>query len=60
MTLFGISILLVSGITNFIFLLFQLLSGLRIVKVKMKVHKRTGIILFIIATLHAIFAILAD
>lgn len=57
MTVFGISIFAISGIINFILLLFQLLSGLRVIKVKIKVHKTTGIILFVIATLHGIIGI---
>jgi cytochrome b subunit of formate dehydrogenase len=57
MTVFGISIFAISGIINFILLLFQFLSGLRVIKVKIKVHKTTGIILFVIATLHGIIGI---
>lgn len=57
MTIFGISPLLISGIINFLLLLFQLLSGLRIIKVSFSIHKKTGILLFTIATIHGLVGI---
>ena len=56
MTIFGVSIIAITGIINFILLLFQLLSGLRILKVKLQTHKTVGKILFIIACLHGLLA----
>ncbi len=58
MTIFGISIILILGIINFILILMQLLSGLHIVKFKPGIHKATGITLFFTATLHGLFALL--
>ncbi len=60
MTIFGISVFLVSGIINFIMVLFQILSGFRIIKVKFKVHKITGIVLLITASSHGLYAILSN
>ncbi len=57
MTIFGISPLLISGIINFLLLLFQLLTGLRIIKVSFSLHKKTGILLFIIASIHGLVGV---
>ena len=56
----GISIVLVLGIINFLLLLFQLSSGMRWIKVKMTVHRKTGITLFIVALFHGILAYLTS
>lgn len=56
----GISIVLILGIINFLLLLFQLSSGMRWIKVKMAVHRKTGITLFIVAFCHAILAYLTS
>jgi hypothetical protein len=56
----GISIVLILGIINFLLLLFQLSSGMRWIKVKMTVHRKTGITLFVIALCHAILAALTQ
>ena len=56
----GISIVLILGIINFLFLLFQLSSGMRWIRVKMTVHRKTGITLFIVAFCHAILAFLTS
>jgi len=56
----GISIILLLGVLNLILVLFQMSSGLRWVRVPLGLHKRTGITLFISATLHAILAYLAS
>jgi hypothetical protein len=53
-------IILVLGIINFLLLLFQLATGLRWIKVKFGVHKKTGILLFVIATIHGLLGILAS
>jgi len=56
----GVSIVLILGIINFLLLLFQLSSGLRWIKVKMAVHRKTGIALFIVALCHGILAYLTS
>jgi hypothetical protein len=60
MTIGGISIILILGIINFLLLLFQLATGLRWIKVPFGVHKKTGILLFIIAAIHGMLGILAN
>jgi hypothetical protein len=60
MTIGGISIILMLGILNFALILFQLTSGMRIIKVGYRVHKKTGILLLIVASVHGILAILVD
>jgi len=54
----GVSILLISGIINLMILAFQLASGLRWIKIPMTIHRRMGILLFIIALVHAAIGIL--
>ncbi len=54
----GISIVLILGVINFLLILFQLSSGLRLVKVSFPTHRKTGIVLLISAFIHAIFGIL--
>lgn len=56
----GISIILLLGILNLLLILFQMSTGLRWIKVPFGVHKKSGITLFISATLHALFALLAS
>ncbi len=56
----GVSILLILGIVNFLLLLFQLSSGLRFVRVRMTIHRKTGITLFITAFIHGTLAILTQ
>jgi len=58
--IFEINIILWLGIINIILALFQLLSGLRIIKVKFKIHRRLGITLFITALVHGALAILIN
>ena len=60
MAIGGISIILILGIVNFLLLLFQLTSGLHLIKVPFGVHKKTGITLFVIATIHGLLGILAN
>ena len=60
MTIFGVSLILILGIINFILLAFQLGSGLRFFKVRFGVHRKTGIVLFATATLHGLLGILAN
>jgi hypothetical protein len=54
----GISIVLILGVINFLLILFQLSSGLRLIKVSFLTHRKTGIALLISASLHALLAIL--
>ncbi len=56
----GLSIVLILGVINFILLLFQLSSGMRWIKVKMTLHRKTGITLFITALLHGLLAYLTQ
>ncbi len=60
MAIGGISIILILGIINFLFLFFQLATGLRWIKVRFGVHRKTGILLFIIATIHGLLGILSQ
>ncbi len=60
MTIAGISIILLLGIVNMLLVLFQLLSGLRVIKVPMGVHRKTGIALVIFAAFHGILAVLSN
>jgi hypothetical protein len=52
--------ILILGILNMLLILFQISSGLRWIKVPIGVHKRTGIVLFFSAALHALLAFLAN
>ena len=60
MVIGGISIIFILGIINFLLLLFQLSSGLRWIKVKFGVHRKTGTLLFIVAFIHGFLGILAN
>ena len=59
MTIGGASIILILGICNLLLILFQLLSGLRVIKVKFGVHKKTGIALVVFATVHGLLGFIA-
>lgn len=59
MAIGGISIIFILGIINFLLLMFQLFSGLRWIKVGFGVHRKTGILLFIVAFIHGFIGILA-
>jgi len=56
----GVSILLISGIINLMLVVFQVTGGLRWIKVPMTLHRKTGILLFFTALMHAVVGILAD
>jgi len=58
MTIGGVSIILILGIINFILVLFQLASGLRLIKVPFGFHKNVGSVLFFTASIHGALAIL--
>ena len=51
------SLILPLGIINFILILFQILGGLKIIKVSFKVHKYMGIALGIFALIHGAIAV---
>ena len=56
----GISIILLLGVVNALLLLFQLLSGFRVIKVSYSIHKKTGILLFFTAFIHGALGIVAS
>ena len=56
----GVSIILILGFINMILVLFQLSTGFRWIKVSFLMHRKTGMILFLSATLHGILAYLAN
>ncbi len=60
MTVGGVSIILLLGMLNFLLILFQLSSGRRWIKIPFGVHRKTGTILLISATLHGLLAFLAS
>ena len=60
MTVAGVSIILMLGLCNLVLVLFQAASGLRIIKVKIGVHKKTGLVLVIFAVAHGLLAFLAN
>ena len=59
MAIAGISIILILGVINFFLLLFQLFSGLHWIKVQFGVHRKTGLLLFVLATIHGLLGVLA-
>jgi hypothetical protein len=59
MTSGGVSMILILGIINFILVLVQLCSGLHFIKLSFAFHKRSGIVLFVTASLHGLLALLA-
>ncbi|MBN2199731.1 MAG: hypothetical protein JW747_07785 [Candidatus Aminicenantes bacterium] len=60
MTIAGISIILILGICNLLLIFFQAASGLRIFKVKIGVHKKTGLALVVFAVAHGLLAFLVN
>jgi hypothetical protein len=54
----GISIILLLGMLNMILILFQMSTGLRWIRVPFGIHKRTGMLLFVSALVHALLAYL--
>jgi len=51
------SLILPLGILNFLLVLFQILGGLKVIKVSFKVHKTMGILLGVFALIHGAIAI---
>lgn len=60
MSIGGFSFILVLGIINLLLLLFQMATGLRWIKVRFGIHKKTGIALFVAAVIHGGVAVLAN
>lgn len=60
MTVGGDSVILILGIINFVLLLFQLSTGLRWIKVRFGIHRKTGILLFIVAFVHGFLGVLVN
>ena len=60
MTIGGVSILLISGTVNILLILFQVLSGTRVIKVSPRTHRKTGFLLLVIALGHGTVATLAS
>jgi len=58
MTIAGVSIILLLGLANLVLILFQLATGLRLLRVRVGVHKRTGIALLVVAIVHGTLAFL--
>lgn len=56
----GVSIILILGILNFFLLMFQFLSGRRIIRVSPSVHRNMGTVFLIAALAHGILGILAN
>lgn len=56
----GVPIVLIGGIINLLLVIFQLLSGTRVIKVSNKIHRLTGFILLVCASLHGLLAILIN
>ena len=56
----GVSIILILGFINMVLISFQLSTGFRWVKVSFRMHRRTGMILFVSAALHGILAFLVN
>lgn len=50
------SLVLILGIVNLALILFQLLTGLRYIKVRLGIHRKCGIILFCTAIIHGMLA----
>ena len=54
----GISIILILGVINILLILFQLSSGLRLIKVRFVTHRKTGIALLVSASLHGLLGVI--
>ena len=60
MTIGGVSVILLLGILNLGLLFFQLFSGQHLIKVRVGIHKKTGIFLFCSAVIHGVLGILVS
>ena len=59
MAIGGVSIILILGLVNLALLFFQLTTGMHWVRVPIKTHRKSGVILVISGILHGGLAILA-
>jgi hypothetical protein len=53
------SIILLLGIVNILLLLFQLFTGMHWIKVRLRLHRKAGVLLVIVAAVHGLIAVLA-
>ncbi|MFH7319464.1 hypothetical protein ACHHRT_02505 [Desulfurivibrio sp. D14AmB] len=60
MTIAGVPVVLLLGITLFLLLIFQLTSGLRLIKASFATHKKVGILAVILAMIHGLLAIASN
>ena len=60
MTIGGISTILILGILNLVLALFQLSTGMHWVKVPIRIHRASGILLVISAFIHGSLAVLVE
>ena len=60
MSIAGVSIILILGIFNLVLALFQLVTGMRWVKIPFRIHRASGILLVISALVHGSLAVLAE
>jgi len=58
--IFGINFILVFGLLNLLLIVFQLLSGFRIVKVTFSMHRKCGFVLCVLAFCHGALAFLVS
>lgn len=59
MIVFGVSVILILGIVNMILILFQISTGLRLIKVPLRLHRGGAFALLLSSLAHAILAFLA-
>ncbi|MGQ9653079.1 MAG: hypothetical protein ACUVXD_03350 [Thermodesulfobacteriota bacterium] len=59
MTFLGVSVILILGIVNLILILFQMGTGLRLMKVPLSFHRRGAFALLLSSLAHATLAFLA-
>lgn len=53
------SIMLLLGIANFLLLIFQLFTGMHWIRVRLRLHRKAGVLLVIVAAVHGLIGILA-
>jgi hypothetical protein len=59
MSIGGVSIILLLGILNLLLIVFQILTGYRIIKRRVGLHKKAGIALLAASILHGALAFIA-
>ncbi len=59
MTIGGVSFVLILGVINLLLILFQVGSGKRYLKVNFTWHRRLGLLLLMMAIIHAVLAYLS-